>query len=288
MKISNKFFSSYILTATFAGAFSLFVSVYPSVFAAGVGDPPAGASVTNGVRVETANAGLTGKVAPGELLPISVKLSNFGGGKRVDVLFRYEIFTVTGEKIYGSDETAAVETTANFVKMIQIPFGTVPGIYTVKASIIYEGQLVPAITNFPFTVERKFFGLFQSDFFLYGGITLLVSFLMFLFGHELIKRRRGARFTLFDYSDIPHDKRIFYEILSDTIMQMRARVGDDALLIATNIDGLKIDAETGRVLALTSSPSKIIATLVSEYEKLFGKKVSFSLRREKNSEKTVS
>lgn len=229
-------------------------------------------------KVDTGNAGLA-KVAPGEFLPISIKLANFGGGKRVDVLLQYMIFTSTGEKIYESDETVAVETTASFVKKIQVPFNTIGGVYTAKTSIVYQDQVVPATTQFPFTVERKIFGLFQSDLFLYGGSTLLVGILMFIFGHTFIKRRRAMRLTPFDYSDISHDMRTFYEILSDTIMEMRERVGDDALLIASNIDGLKIDKETGRVLAFTEHPSKIIATLVSEYEKILGKKVSFSLRR---------
>ncbi len=232
-------------------------------------------------RVDTDSAGLVVKVAPGELLPISVKLSNFGGGKRVDVLVTYLIVTSAGKEIYSTTETVAVETTANFVKTIQVPFGTAPGIYTAKTSIVYQGQVVPAATQFPFTVERKILGIFQSDFFLYGGITTLVSIFMLALGHSLIKRSRRARFTPFDYSDIPHDQRTFYEILSDTIMEMRGRVGDDAINIAAHIDGLKIDKETGRVLAFTEHPSKIIATLVSEYEKLLGKKVSFSLRREK-------
>ncbi len=231
--------------------------------------------------MQTTSAGLISKVAPGEFLPLSVKLSNFGGGKRVDVLIEYSIFTSTGDKIYGSNETAAVETTANFVKTIQIPFDTVGGIYMAKTSITYEGQLVPATTQFPFTVEKKFFGIFINDFFLYGGVTLFISFLMLMLGHSLIKTRHKMRLTLFDYSDISHDKRTFYEIVSDTIMQMRQRVGDDALLIAENIDGLKIDKKTGRVLALTKTPSNIIASLVLEYEKLLGKKVSFSFRPEK-------
>ena len=89
------------------------------------------------------------------------------------------------------------------------------------------------------------------------------------------------RITPFNYPDISHDKRIFYEIISDTIMQMRQRAGDDALNIALQIDGLKIDKDNGRVVSLTEQPSRIIATLVSEYEKLLGRKVSFSFRREK-------
>lgn len=236
--------------------------------------------VTQNARVDTSNAGLVVKVAPGELLPISVKLSNFGGNQRVDVLITYGIFSNAGSEIYSTNDTVAVETTANFIKTIQIPLGTAPGNYTAKTSIIYGGQLVPATTQFSFTVERKFFGLFQDDFFLYGGITALISFFMVLLGYILVKRHRRTRFTTFDYSNIPHDKRTFYEILSDTIMQMRQRAGDEALLIASQVEGLKIDENTGRVLHIAENPSKIIATLVSEYEKLLGKKVSFSFRKE--------
>lgn len=237
------------------------------------------ASDNENTQVATSNAGGVVKVAPGEILPISIKLSNFGGNNRVDVLLTYGIFTSAGNEIYSNSETVAVETTASFVKTIQIPFGISPGTYIAKTFITYEGQLAPATTQFPFIVERKILGLFQSDFFLYGAVTVVVSISTFLLGRALIKRRRASRFILFDYSNISQDKRTFYEILSDTIVSMRGRVGDDALLIASRIDGLKINRETGRVISITESPSKIIATLVLEYEKKLGKKVSFSFRR---------
>jgi hypothetical protein len=162
-----------------------------------------------------------------------------------------------------------------------VPFGTAPGTYTAKTSITYPGQLVPTTTQFPFTVERKILGIFQSDFLLYGGIAVFISIILVLLGLVLIKRLRATRFSPFNYSNAPQDLRTFYEILSDTIMQMRQRVGDDALVIAANIDGLKIDKNSGRVLSLSEHPAKIIATLVSEYEKRLGQKVSFSLRRER-------
>lgn len=238
-------------------------------------------ATTQNAQVNTSNAGIATKVAAGELLPISVKLSNFGGGKRVDVLVKYSIFNNNGNEIYSASETVAVETTDNFIKKIQVPFGTTPGTYTAKTSVTYQGQQVPATTQFSFTVERKILGIFQSDFILYGSIAIIISILLVLLGRLLIKRQRAMRFIPFDYSNIPHSKRTFYEILSDTIMQMRGRVGDDALIIASNINGLKIDIKTGRILTLTDKPAKIIATLVSEYEKRLGKKVSFSFRREK-------
>jgi hypothetical protein len=236
--------------------------------------------VTKNAQVDTSSAGLATKVAPGELLPISIKLSNFGGNSKVDVLLKYGIFSNTGSEIYSTSDTVAVETTANFVKTIQIPFGTNEGIYTAKTSVSYQGQLVPATTQFSFIVEPKIFGLFKRDFFLYGGITIFVSFFVLLLGYILVKRHRRGRFTVFDYSNIPHSERTFYEILSDTIMQMRGRAGDEALIIASQIDGLKVDKETGRVLSIDENPSKIIATLVYEYEKFLGKKVSFSFRKE--------
>jgi hypothetical protein len=218
------------------------------------------------------------RVAPGDILPVPVKLSNFGGNNRVDVLIEYSILSSSGEKVYTTNETVAVETTANFVRTIQIPFNTPFGIYTARTSITYKGQLVPATSEFSFTVERRIFGLFQSDFYLYGGITLLLSIIMLALGRILVKRARKTRSTLLDYSNIADDKRIFYEILSDTIMQMRQRVGDDALVIASNTEGLKINKKDGRIIALTEKPSKVIATLVADYEKLLGKKVSFFFR----------
>lgn len=72
--------------------------------------------------------------------------------------------------------------------------------------------------------------------------------------------------------------RTFYEILSDTIMDMRQRVGDQAIIIANSIDGLKIDPDSGKVLSISENPSKIIAELVSKYEVELGKKVSFLFR----------
>ncbi|MBI3633385.1 MAG: hypothetical protein HY226_03785 [Candidatus Vogelbacteria bacterium] len=248
------------------------ISAFPPLF--DVVSAPAGR------RVDTESAGLVLRVAPGELLPISVKLSNFGGGKKVDVLVKYYILTDSGVEIYSSEETVAVETTASFVKTIQVPFGAAPGIYFAKTAIVYGGQLVPATTQFPFTVERKILGIFQSDFILYSGIILILGVLLFYLARLFAEHRRLARFTPFDYSDIPHDERVFFELLSDTIMSMRQRVGDQAIEVARKVDGMVVDDKTGRVLKITGSPSKVIAGLVSGYEKALGKKVSFSFRKE--------
>jgi hypothetical protein len=271
---NNTYFNLLIVVAVF-----VLISQLALSYARGAeGDNP---GFVKSAQVYTGSAGVVTRVAPGELLPVSVKLSNFGSNKRVDILIEYFIFSSLGEKIYESSETVAVETTANFIKKIPLPLKINPGQYIAKSSITYQGQTTPAITEFPFVVERKIFGIFQSDFFLYGGITILLSIVMFVFGHTFIKRQREMRFAPLDYSNIPSNERTFYEILSDTIMGMRERVGDEALVIASNIEGIKINKETGRVLSITDSPSKVIATLVSEYEKVLGKKVSFLFRPKK-------
>lgn len=227
-------------------------------------------NVIQNAKVETASAGLSVKVAPGEILPVSIRLLNFGGGKKVDVMLNYGIFDGSGVQIYTATETVAVETTASFVKNIQIPPGTAPGIYVAKTFITYEGQLVPATAQFTFTVENKIFGLFQSDFYLYLVIIIIVGILAGFIGHYLIKRRHYMRLSPQEYTDVPSKDRIFYEIISDTIMQMHYRVGDKAMEIAKSIEDLVIDENTGRVLQIKTDPAKIVALLILQYEKLLG------------------
>lgn len=235
-------------------------------------------AVTANAQVRTTSAGLTTKVAPGDLLPISVRLANFGGSKRVDVLVNYEIMASDGIPIVTTSETVAVETTNNFVKNLPIPTDATEGTYTAKTSITYKDQLVPATAQFSFQVEPTIFGVFRSTFLLYGGVTLLFGLVMTLIGYSLIKRRKASRLSPLDYADIPKNQRVFYELISDTVMGMRQRVGDEALDIAMQTKGLVIDSSSGRIIKLTDTPSKVIAELVAGYEKVLGKKVSFSFR----------
>lgn len=264
-----------LLICLLGGAF--FVIAW-SVFAAVSANAQPESDIVQSARVETSSAGLVAKVAPGELFPIAVKLLNFGGGRKVDVTLRYTILTSAGTEIYAGEETVAVETTAHFVKTIQIPFNTAPGAYIAKTSATYGGQLVPATTQFPFTVERRIVGLFQSDFLFYGGSILAAGVGIIILGRSVVRRRVGRRFKPIDYSDLPHDQRVFFELISDIIMEMRERVGDAALDIAAYTEGLVIDGQTGRVLKLTDSPSKIVARLVSGYEQTLGHRVSFAFR----------
>lgn len=231
------------------------------------------------VKLDLTNGWLVGKVAPGELLPVSVKLINVSGTKRLDVQLTYSILSMSQEPVYSSSETVAVETTASFVKMVQIPYYLVPGVYNVKVSLTYDGQTVPATSHFPFTVETKIGGIFKTTLFSYAAL-FIVILLVFIGTYIIIRKKyqQASRSLPIDYSGIPMQNRTFYEIISDTIMDMRQRVGDQAILIANSIDGLKINPESGRVLSISWNPSKIIAELVSKYEAELGRKVSFLFR----------
>jgi hypothetical protein len=121
--------------------------------------------------------------------------------------------------------------------------------------------------------------VFQTTFILY--VAILLFSLVFLTAVVLFIRKKYhhiSRSSPIDYADMPSDMRTFYEILSDTVMDMRQRVGDQAIIIANSVPGLKIDPDSGKVLSISESPSKIIAELVSKYEMELGKKVSFLFR----------
>ncbi len=201
------------------------------------------------------------------------------GTRRLDVQVYYSVISRGNESVYSSSETVAVETTASFVKMVQIPYYLVPGVYSVQVSIKYDGQAVPATSHFPFTVESKIGGIFRTTLLTYAILSILGALIMA--GCVIIFRKKyhqTSRLSPIDYSNVPSNIRTFYEIISDTIMDMRQRVGDQAILIANSIDGLKLDPESGKVLSISENPSKIIAELVSKYELELGKKVSFLFR----------
>ncbi len=230
-------------------------------------------------EVKTSAASMISRVAPGELLPISVKLINFGRGKRVDVLITYQILDSNGRVMLEESETKAVETTMSHVKIIQIPEDLPSGKYTVLSRISYKGQEAPAISQFQFTVEKKITGIFISQFILYAGIVLVIGIAFAIVSRLIIKRQRASRLKPHDYPNVSKKERMFYEIISDIIMQMRYRAGDKALKLAKSIQDLVIDEKNGRVLKINKSPAKIIALLVLQYEKHLGRKISFALRK---------
>jgi len=231
-------------------------------------------------EVKTSSGALISWIAPGEFLPISVKLVNFGGGRRVDVIITYQILDSEERIVVQETETVAVETTASYIKNIQIPYSLSSGRYIASSHIKYKDQEVPATSQFEFTVERKIAGIFVSQFIVYGIATLFVGIVFAILARLwFIHKPRSSRLPPHEYPNIPKPMRMFYEIISDTIMQMRSRVGDRAIELAQGIDGLVVAKETGKVLEVSKDPAKIIALIVLRYEETLGKKVNFALRK---------
>lgn len=218
------------------------------------------------------------KFAPGEFISFSIKLINFGSLHRGDVTLNYQILDNQNTEVLSSSETVAVETSASFVKRIFLPSTLIPGSYTLTTNLVYPGQQNPAVSKFDFIVENKIIGLFKSDLIklliIVGLIFLILLFILYLF----IRRIKKSHIVSFDYSDKPKDQLIFYEILANVINQMRLRIGDNALSIASNIPDLEINHKTGKIINIKKEPSKIIALLIYRFEKYSGQKISFSLQ----------
>ena len=230
-------------------------------------------------EINTSSYLVSSRVAPGELLPLTVKLLNFGSNKKVDVTITYQVIDSNGDVRVTQTETVAVQTTASFIKYIQLPYSLTPGEYIATSSILYDGQQVPATSNFTFTIENKIAGLFVSQAITYGEFTLAVA-LFFAIVARFIIRARNSRLRIHDYSKIQKPARMFYEIISDTISQMHSSVGDKAYEMASTIEGLYIDRDNGEVLRITKDPSEIISVLLIRYETTFGRKLGITARDE--------
>jgi len=227
---------------------------------------------------KTEGKALLTRVAPGEKLPISVKLMNFGEGGRVDVTINYVIENSLGKKVSQESETVAVETTSTYIREVPIPEHFSPGQYTAVTEIEYDGQKVPAISEFQFTVENKVFGIFLSRFILYTIVGIFLAVILIFIGRFINKKRR-SRFEVHDYSDTKKEERVFYEMISDIIMQMRYQYGKRAIELAQKIEGLIVEDESGKVLDINKDPAEIVSLLMIYYKKEFGKNANFISKR---------
>jgi hypothetical protein len=237
--------------------------------------------VTNAQNIHADSAQSSTRSAPGENVSVRIQLSNFGSENRADARVTYSVIDAAGHTLATESETEAVETTSTFIHSFALPQSIEPGhYYTMQVSVAYQGQQTPAISSYQFFVERKVFGIFISDLLQYISIVLVTIIL--ILGLVWIFERYHHRRNLPDtYSNIPAKVRVYYEIVGDIIHQMQLHEGDSALEIANTIEGLHIE-NTGKVSELRGDPAVIVATLVSEYEKTFGKHVNFCLGKNTN------
>jgi hypothetical protein len=86
---------------------------------------------------------------PGEKLKYQVTLYNLGLTKRVDVFINYSVKSVEADKVVATDkETMAVETSLSFLRTIDIPEKTEPGLYTIEAVAWYENKSASSVASF--------------------------------------------------------------------------------------------------------------------------------------------
>ena len=234
-------------------------------------------SVAHLQDIQTDATIVASRAAPGENMPVRVRLSNFGDASRADGTITYAIVDSDGREVQSESETVAIETTATFIHSLLLPNSIQPGQYTVRVFVSYRGQQAPAVSSYPFTVERKIAGIFESDLLRYG-IIALVSVLFVLGLVWIFEKYHHRAVARHDYSEIESKDRIYYEMVSDIIQQMRLHEGDKALLMAAKIPGLSIDTASGRVSHVEKDPATVVASLVSEYESVFGKHINLSLK----------
>lgn len=266
--MSRKFFQKLFFCIICFSLSGLFFSAKAQIDSSALG--------TVNISSESANS----RIAPGEFLPVLVKLINFGSEKAVDVAVEYKIFDNAEKEIYlqreiySESETVAVQTTAGFIKRIQVPYSFKPGLYTLVTVIHYPFQEQPATSRLPFRVEQKIGGFFKSDLIIYSAFFILALAVVILVTYFFTTFKR-RRVITYDYSDKPKDKKIYYEILSNVISQMRYHIGDNAIKIAQGIPELKINPHNGLIVEIGDDPAKIVALLIYRYEKLLGRPINF-------------
>ena len=171
------------------------------------------------------------------------------------------------ESRYAEDETVAVETTAAFVKRIQLPFTLQPGLYTAVSSLRYPDQEQPAIAKFPFLIEQKIAGIYKNDLIFYVIVVFSTMIVMLIGMYFFVRQKQYSRTSCFEYGKKSKKERVYYEMVSDIIGQMRMRKGDVALDMAQDIPDLDV-TDAGYIENMKGDPAKIMALLISRFEKL--------------------
>ncbi|MEM4267358.1 MAG: hypothetical protein QXK37_00850 [Candidatus Woesearchaeota archaeon] len=130
------------------------------------------------------------EINPGGQLLASIKLINVGSKGRVDVFLDYWIADSAKNLVFKKRETVAVETQANFVKIIDIPKTAKPGTYHFNAKITYANGL-EAESEYLFTVTGKKARSLATAAFIVAGIIvsiLLVTALRFVPFKSIIEK----------------------------------------------------------------------------------------------------
>lgn len=213
-------------------------------------------------------------LAPGEELPLQVQLLNFGTpDERVDVTLFYVVSDAEGGSIIQKTETVAVQTTASFIRNLQIPESVKSGVYYIDLTVQYKEQRFPAISRAQFNVKKSFLGFYVHDW-LPSLVFLLIPFILFF----VFKKRTTVISVSRDYSAVDISQRMYYEIIHDIIQSLHYHVGDREISkIIKDIPGLVVNQDTSHIESLSGSIPVIIARLLEKYELTVGEKANIIL-----------
>ena len=232
-------------------------------------------SITNAMNVSVHIPEKYMHVKAGERLYFEIDVKYPENKIRKDLRIFYRI--LDGEKLITETKVLrAIETQASFMDFVVVPSKSSIGMHTLSVVIEdYENlhKEVSVTFNISPRIDKMMLWVGGTVF----GVLLLIVILLVVQIVYTRARWRKALKAKHDYTNIPTGRRIYHELIGDAIVQMRARVGRRAIVIASKIDGLTISKD-GRVDEISREPSEVIAELVMLYKSEFGKDVSFALK----------
>jgi len=213
-------------------------------------------------------------VHPGERLYFELAIKYPENKTRKDLRLHYQIVQ-NGTVLTQTKVLRAIETQASFMDFVTVPLQIKPGSYVLNVVIEdYEHLHKEVSVSFAITARQNLqVWIIGAIIF---GILLIVLLLIVQIAYTRTQWKKALK-AQHDYTNIPLGRRIYYEMISDAIGQMRMRVGRQAIVLASHIDGLTISKD-GRVDDISRDPSEVIAELVKMYKDEFGKDVSFALK----------
>lgn len=194
---------------------------------------------------------------------------------RKDLRLEYEI-RKEGELIAQSKVLKAIETQASFMDFIVIPESAEGGMHNIKV-VISDYEDLKEEVSASFHVKKSGNEQLKTYFYILMGVIILVGVMV---GIQILVSRKLR--TLIKVSSSSggmksKDEKVYHDFIGGIVKQMYSNIGDNALQVANKVDGLKVDAKTGKIIDIKGNPAAIAATLVSKYQKISGNKISFFL-----------
>ncbi len=129
-------------------------------------------------------------IEPGDELVANINLFSLGRDGKVDVIIRYFIKNDEDEIILSDEETVAVETQLDLLKLIKIPDYLEEGDYVLYVKVLYEGEV--AVSSTTFFVKKT--EIKTESIILYVLIGLVAVITMIIFYH-LKNTRKHPKFN---------------------------------------------------------------------------------------------